>query len=254
MEGELTPAATFASCSGPPATSAPARCGRVIEHPRLTLVGRPRALAGQGRARRRRALRARRRPACSPPATSTTSSPSAPTACSTCRRAATSTRSAGCSSRASNIVTTRGEFHHPASMDPAVRERVEAACAQGGTSIHSTGSSPGFITEALPDRADLDPAPARPPAHRGVRRPVAAATRPSCCSSSWASARPRTTFDQRRWAHGATASGRRSRLLADALGLPLDSVEASGEVAVAAARPSRSPPAPSRPAPSPRSG
>lgn len=31
-----------------------------------------------------------------------------------------------------------------------MRERVEAACAEGGTSIHSTGSSPGFITEAVP--------------------------------------------------------------------------------------------------------
>ena len=49
-----------------------------------------------------------------------------------------------------NIVTTRGEFHRPASLDAAVRERVEAACAKGGTSIHSTGSSPGFSTEALP--------------------------------------------------------------------------------------------------------
>ena len=48
-----------------------------------------------------------------------------------------------------NVVTTRGDFHHPASMDPAVRARIEAACAAGGTSIHSTGSSPGFVTEAL---------------------------------------------------------------------------------------------------------
>jgi 4-hydroxy-tetrahydrodipicolinate reductase len=49
-----------------------------------------------------------------------------------------------------NIVTTRGEFHNPAKMDAAIRERVEAACRRGGASIHSTGSSPGFITEALP--------------------------------------------------------------------------------------------------------
>ena len=49
-----------------------------------------------------------------------------------------------------NVVTTRGEFHRPASMDPAARRRVEDACDRGGTSIHSTGSSPGFITEALP--------------------------------------------------------------------------------------------------------
>jgi 4-hydroxy-tetrahydrodipicolinate reductase len=30
-----------------------------------------------------------------------------------------------------NVVTTRGEFHHPPSMDAALRERVEAACAEG---------------------------------------------------------------------------------------------------------------------------
>lgn len=48
-----------------------------------------------------------------------------------------------------NIVTTRGDFHHPRGMDPAVRDRVEAACREGNTSIYSTGSSPGFVTEAL---------------------------------------------------------------------------------------------------------
>jgi 2,4-diaminopentanoate dehydrogenase len=49
-----------------------------------------------------------------------------------------------------NVVTTRGDFHHAGSMDAALRERVEAACRAGGTTIHSTGSSPGFVTEALP--------------------------------------------------------------------------------------------------------
>jgi 2,4-diaminopentanoate dehydrogenase len=48
-----------------------------------------------------------------------------------------------------NIVTTRGEFHHPRSLDSAARRRVEEACQAGRTSIYSTGSSPGFITEAL---------------------------------------------------------------------------------------------------------
>ena len=47
-----------------------------------------------------------------------------------------------------NVVSTCGVFHHPPSMDAEVRARVEAACAQGGASVHSTGSSPGFITEA----------------------------------------------------------------------------------------------------------
>ncbi len=49
-----------------------------------------------------------------------------------------------------NIVTTRREFHNPASMDAALRERVEKACERGNSSIHSTGSSPGVATEALP--------------------------------------------------------------------------------------------------------
>ncbi len=48
-----------------------------------------------------------------------------------------------------NIVTTRGDFHCPAMMDPAARAAIEAACMTGGTSIYSTGSSPGFISEAM---------------------------------------------------------------------------------------------------------
>ena len=49
-----------------------------------------------------------------------------------------------------NVVTTCGAFHHLASMDPDVRAQVQTACEIGGTSVHSTGSSPGFITEAVP--------------------------------------------------------------------------------------------------------
>lgn len=50
----------------------------------------------------------------------------------------------------SNIVSTRAEFFNPEKMDPAVRTRVEAACRKGNASLHCTGSSPGFVTEALP--------------------------------------------------------------------------------------------------------
>ncbi len=49
-----------------------------------------------------------------------------------------------------NVVTTRMEFQNPAALDPAMAARVEAACQKGGSSIHATGSSPGFITEAVP--------------------------------------------------------------------------------------------------------
>jgi hypothetical protein len=49
-----------------------------------------------------------------------------------------------------NIVTTRMEFQNPAAYDPAMAARVEQACQRGKSSIHATGASPGFITEALP--------------------------------------------------------------------------------------------------------
>jgi 2,4-diaminopentanoate dehydrogenase len=49
-----------------------------------------------------------------------------------------------------NIVTTLTEFQNPATMDAPLRTRVEAACRRGNTSLHGTGSSPGFITEAMP--------------------------------------------------------------------------------------------------------
>lgn len=49
-----------------------------------------------------------------------------------------------------NIVSTRAEFFNPAHMDLAMRDAIQAACQQGQSTIHSSGSSPGFITEALP--------------------------------------------------------------------------------------------------------
>ncbi|MFT6155597.1 MAG: hypothetical protein ACI9I4_000493 [Neolewinella sp.] len=49
-----------------------------------------------------------------------------------------------------NIVTTRGEFFNPDFMDKDILERTTAACLKGDSTIHATGSSPGFITEAIP--------------------------------------------------------------------------------------------------------
>jgi 4-hydroxy-tetrahydrodipicolinate reductase len=49
-----------------------------------------------------------------------------------------------------NVITTRTEFQNPNGLDPTIRAKVEAACREGNSSIHGTGSSPGFITEALP--------------------------------------------------------------------------------------------------------
>ena len=131
-----------------------------------------------------------------------------------------------------NVVTTRGEFHHPPSMDAALRERVEAACAEGGTSLHSTGSSPGFISEAVPlvltsiqrrldgltidEFADLSQRPS-----------------PDLLFGIMGFGQAPAAFDGRRLSHGRTSFGPSLRLVADTLGVPLDDLEASGEVAVA---------------------
>ncbi len=49
-----------------------------------------------------------------------------------------------------NISTSRVDYLEPDYMDPEVRRRTQAACLKGGASIHATGASPGFSSEALP--------------------------------------------------------------------------------------------------------
>ena len=133
-----------------------------------------------------------------------------------------------------NVVTTRGEFHHPPSMDDGHRVQIEDACAAGGASIHSTGSSPGFISEAVPvvlssierrigalvieEYADLS------------RRDS-----PELLFSLMGYGRAPDAFDDQRWAHGAASFGPTLRLLTDAWSTPIDEVASSGEVACARA-------------------
>jgi len=50
-----------------------------------------------------------------------------------------------------NVVSTAvTAFIYPASLGPAVVDRLEAACAEGGTSFHATGIEPGWAGEVLP--------------------------------------------------------------------------------------------------------
>ena len=50
-----------------------------------------------------------------------------------------------------NVVTTRGElFAGGHRLGPEQQARVVDACTRGNSSIYATGSSPGFITDALP--------------------------------------------------------------------------------------------------------
>jgi hypothetical protein len=131
-----------------------------------------------------------------------------------------------------NVVCTRGEFHRPASLEPAVREGIEAACRRGGTSLHSTGSSPGFITEALPlvlmslqrrlDGLTID-----------EFADLSSRNSPELLFGVMGFGRDPSAFGPDRWGHGAAAFGPSLRLLADGVSLPLDAVEGSGEVATA---------------------
>jgi 4-hydroxy-tetrahydrodipicolinate reductase len=131
-----------------------------------------------------------------------------------------------------NVVTTRGEFHHPASMAPATRARVEEACASGGTSIHSTGSSPGFITEAVPlvltsIQRRLDGLTIEEFADLSRRNS------PELLFRLMGFGQPPAAVGEARLNHGLHSFGPSLRALADAVGLPLDDLTAGGEMAAA---------------------
>jgi 4-hydroxy-tetrahydrodipicolinate reductase len=112
-------------------------------------------------------------------------------------------------------------------------EQIERACVAGGTSIHATGSSPGFISEAVPIvltsiQRRLD--------HLVIDEFADLSSRnsPELLFDLMGFGRDPSTFaDSRRWSSGATSFGPSLEVTAEALGLPLDSVEGTGEVAVA---------------------
>jgi 4-hydroxy-tetrahydrodipicolinate reductase len=130
-----------------------------------------------------------------------------------------------------NVVATRSEFHNPASLDPAVRERIEDACRRGRTSIHSTGSSPGFITEALP--LVLTSLQRRLDAYRIAEyADLSSRNSPDLLFGVMGFGRPPAPVSVEGRAHHLRESfGPSLRLVADALRLPFDSIEASAEVA-----------------------
>ena len=132
-----------------------------------------------------------------------------------------------------NVVSTRSEFHWPAGLDADVRARLEGACARGGSTLFSTGSSPGFITEALPfallslqRRLDL--------LRIEEFADMSSRDSPEMIFDLMGFGRDPSHFDPRGVeAHGGGAFAGSMRMVADALSLPLDDVVAKGQVAVA---------------------
>lgn len=134
-----------------------------------------------------------------------------------------------------NIITTRGDFHFPPRMDPALRDRILGACQSGGASIHSSGVSPGFISESFPlmlaslsrriDGITIDEFGNLPPAvpgdmlidQMGFGRSATSGVDPKTLAS---------TGDH--FSHSLA-------VVADAIGLPFDDVRTFGEVATARA-------------------
>jgi hypothetical protein len=132
-----------------------------------------------------------------------------------------------------NIVTTVGDFHFPPRMDPMTRQRVEQACERGQSSIHSSGVSPGFITETFPlmlasvsrrlDSITIDEFGNLPPAVSGdMLLDVMGFGRPASAG-----------IDPRRLEHTARHFTQSLGVVADAIGLPFDDIVTSGEVALA---------------------
>jgi 2,4-diaminopentanoate dehydrogenase len=131
----------------------------------------------------------------------------------------------------SNIVTTRVEFHNPPTLNREIRERIEAACKRGGASIHSTGSSPGFITEALPipllslqrhlDELIID-----------EFADLTQRNSPDLLFNVMGYGKASTEFGEHRLAHIQEGFAHSLSMLADAIGSPLDSIEIKGENAV----------------------
>lgn len=128
-----------------------------------------------------------------------------------------------------NVVSTRGEFHNPAKMDPQRRAEVEAACERGGTSIYSTGSSPGFSTEALAipllsmqrrlDLLTID-----------EFADVSSRNSPEMLFQIMGFGQPMAPYDQRRAEHLKGDFGNSMAVIADAMGLSFDEVDAFGEL------------------------
>jgi 4-hydroxy-tetrahydrodipicolinate reductase len=130
-----------------------------------------------------------------------------------------------------NVITTRNEFFYGPAMDPAIRAPIEKACQLGGTSIHATGSSPGFSTTTMPltlvnpmrrlDELTID-----------EYADIPASVEPPMIKRMGMGARVEgTTLDPKMLAPAVVGYQQSIASLADAIRLPLDGFEIRGDIA-----------------------
>ena len=132
-----------------------------------------------------------------------------------------------------NIVTTRGEFFDGgARLEADARTRVLDACARGGSSVYSTGSSPGFITDALPfallslqrhvESIEID-----------EFANLSRRDSPHLLFEQMGFGKPLSSYNPRRAQYLLGEFGPALRVLAEAAGRPVDAWDCGGEVAAA---------------------
>ncbi len=132
-----------------------------------------------------------------------------------------------------NVITTRGELF---AADPRLGEegwgRVREACERGGSSLYATGSSPGFITDALPFallslQRHVDSVEIQEFADLSRR------DSPEMLFDQMGFSKSPSDFDQMRSTRLLAEFGPSLGVLAEAAARPVDTWSCTGEVAVA---------------------
>lgn len=133
-----------------------------------------------------------------------------------------------------NVVTTRGEFQAGgAKLSPEERQRVLDACAAGNTSVYGTGSSPGFVTDALPYALlSLEHEVERIEIHEYAN--LSQRDSPELILDLMGFGQPLASFDASRAAYLLGEFSPALAGLAEAAGRPVEEWSVSGEVAAAA--------------------
>jgi 4-hydroxy-tetrahydrodipicolinate reductase len=130
-------------------------------------------------------------------------------------------------------VTTRGELVAGGQgLGEEGRARVVAACEKGNASIYATGSSPGFITDALPFallslQRDVESVEIDEYANLSRR------DSPHLLFGQMGFGRPLDSYNPQRAQYLLREFGPALGVLADAAGRPMDGWECHGEVAAA---------------------